>query len=463
MNMKNIIKSALIGLAALSLASCGDSFFEQYPANTVTEGNYYKTDDDFNQGVYCCYDKLKTQMGFFINELAYRSDECELTAMAVSTQDRYDLDHFQERSNNAILSNIWNAWYNGIYRCNDVLDHMAGKTLANGDKYRGECLFMRSWWYFSLYRVFGVVPVTRTVVTPVQAKTIPRCTEEEMYNLLVEDLKEAIDLLPAKRSAEVARVTKIAAQALLGKVYLTFGKYAEAQTVLEDAMKDTNFGLMATTGAAFDVADKMNKEILFAIYYNKTNDNGHGYWHSTNIADPKLRPNPTGVFKSVYSADDNRYALIGEYQEITPGKLYAINKYMDTYDATYTTLVGNDFPFLRYADVVLMYAEALGQQGNISEALTYLNKTRTRADLPELTEAEVSGKDAFIKELADERGREFALEGQRWFDLVRLGLAVDLFKSLGYSLDSHNLLFPIPHDQIEIVNDDSILWQNSGF
>lgn len=383
--------------------------------------------------------------------------------MAVSTQDRYDLDHFQERSNNAILSNIWNAWYNGIYRCNDVLDHMAGKTLANGDKYRGECLFMRSWWYFSLYRVFGVVPVTRTVVTPVQAKTIPRCTEEEMYNLLVEDLKEAIDLLPAKRSAEVARVTKIAAQALLGKVYLTFGKYAEAQTVLEDAMKDTNFGLMATTGAAFDVADKMNKEILFAIYYNKTNDNGHGYWHSTNIADPKLRPNPTGVFKSVYPADDNRYALIGEYQEITPGKLYAINKYMDTYDATYTTLVGNDFPFLRYADVVLMYAEALGQQGNISEALTYLNKTRTRADLPELTEAEVSGKDAFIKELADERGREFALEGQRWFDLVRLGLAVDLFKSLGYSLDSHNLLFPIPHDQIEIVNDDSILWQNPGF
>ena len=130
--MKNIIKSALIGLAALSLASCGDSFFEQYPANTVTEGNYYKTDDDFNQGVYCCYDKLKTQMGFFINELAYRSDECELTAMAVSTQDRYDLDHFQERSNNAILSNIWNAWYNGIYRCNDVLDLWPARLSRTG-------------------------------------------------------------------------------------------------------------------------------------------------------------------------------------------------------------------------------------------------------------------------------------------------------------------------------------------
>ena len=463
MNMKNIIKSALVGLAAFSLASCSDSFFEQYPANTVTEGNYYKTDDDFNQGVYCCYDKLKTQMGFFLTELAYRSDECVLTSMAVSTQDRYDLDHFQERSNNGILKNIWNAWYNGIYRCNDVLDHMSGKTLANGDKYHGECLFMRSWWYFSLYRVFGVVPVTRAVVTPVQAKTIPRCTEEEMYNLLVEDLKEAIDLLPAKRSAEVARVTKIAAQALLGKVYLTFGKYTEAQAVLEEAMKDANYGLMSTAAAAFDVANKMNKEIIFALYYNKTNDNGHGYWFSSGDADPKFRINPTAEFKTVYSDDDNRFTLIKDYQEITPGKLYAINKYMDTYDAVYTTQVGNDFPFIRYADVTLMYAEALGRQGKISDALTYLNKTRTRAGLPELTEAEVSGNDAFIKELAAERGREFALEGQRWFDLVRLGLAVDYFKALGYSLDSHNLLFPIPQDQIEIVNNTDILWQNPGF
>ena len=284
-----------------------------------------------------------------------------------------------------------------------------------------------------------------------------------MYNLLVEDLKEAIDLLPAKRSAEAARVTKIAAQALLGKVYLTFGKYAEAQAVLEDAMKDTNFGLMATTGAAFDVANKMNKEIIFALYYNKTNDNGHGYWFSTGVADPKLRPNPTAAFKSVYSADDTRFSLIGEYQEITPGKLYAINKYMDTYDATYTQQVGNDFPFIRYADVVLMYAEALGQQGRIADALVYLNKTRARAGLAELTETEVPDKDTFVQELAAERGKEFALEGQRWFDLVRLGLAVDYFKSLGYTLDSHNLLFPIPQDQIEIVNDDSILWQNPGF
>ena len=460
--MKTIIKIALTGTLLLSLASCSDSFFEQYPSNNVTEGNFYKTDEDFNQGIYACYDKMKTQMAFYLNELAYRSDECYLESMAVSTQDRYDIDRFQEKSNNGIMKNIWNAWYNGIYRCNDVLGHMAGKTLVNGDKYRGEALFLRSWWYFSLYRVFGGVPVTTTVVSPADAKNIARCRDEDMYNRLTEDLTEAIALLPEKRSKEVARVTKIAAQALIAKVYLTFGKYPEAQKVLEDAMTDTGYGLMATTAQVFDISNKMNKEIIFALYYNKTNDHGHGYWYSTNtnvLADVR---NPTPEFKAIYSADDNRLNLINTYTKIT-NSLYAMTKWMDTYDAQFTQQVGNDFPLLRYADVVLMYAEALGQQGNISGALTYLNKTRKRAGLAELTEAEVADKKAFMRELADERGREFALEGQRWFDLVRLDLAVDFFKARGYSVDSHNLLFPIPQDQIEIVNDKSILWQNPGF
>lgn len=460
--MNNITKIALSGLALLCFASCGDSFFEQYPANSITEGNHFKTDDDFNQGVIGCYQKLKTQMGFFLTELAYRGDECLLESMAVSTQDRYDLDHFQETSNNGILSDIWNAWYNGIYRCNDVLGHLNGKNIANADKYRGELLFMRSWWYFNLYRVFGTVPVTTTVVKPADAKNIARCSDDDMYNRLVEDLENSISLLPEKRSAEKARVTKISAQTLLAKVYLTFGKYAEAQTVLEAAMKDTGYGMLSTTADAFNVENKMSKEIIFALYYNKSNDNGHGYWYSSStsvLADIK---NPTEVFKAIYPADDNRLPMISTYTKIS-SSLYALNKWMDTYDATYTTQVGNDFPLLRYADVYLMYAEALGQQGKIDEALTYLNKTRVRAGLAELTSAEVTDKASFVQELAGERGREFALEGHRWFDLVRLGLAVDYMKKLGYLVDSHNLICPIPQNQIEIVNNSSILWQNPGY
>ena len=172
----------LLGVAALGAASCTDSFFEQYPSNSVTENNYYITDDDFDQGVAACYHKLKTQMGYHLNELAYRSDECCKQAMTVSDASTYYFDHFEENSSNAIMSDIWNAWYNGIYRCNDVLDHLEGREeLPNYDKYRGEVLFMRSWWYFNLYRAFGGVPIAHKVVSrpmprPSVAARTTRCT-----------------------------------------------------------------------------------------------------------------------------------------------------------------------------------------------------------------------------------------------------------------------------------------------
>ena len=133
-------------------------------------------------------------------------------------------------------------------------------------------------------------------------------------------------------------------------------------------------------------------------------------------------------------------------------------------DALKGNVVENDFPHLRYADVVLMYAEALVESGSsLGDALVWLNKTRTRAGLDALRTEDIPSKGAFIEALADERGREFALEGHRWFDLVRLGLALDRFHEMGYKLDAHNLLFPIPQNQIEIVNDKTILWQNPGY
>ena len=352
----------LLGVVALGAVSCTDSFFEQYPSNSVTENNYYITDDDFDQGVAACYHKLKTQMGYHLNELAYRSDECCKQAMTVSDASTYYFDHFEENSSNAIMSDIWNAWYNGIYRCNDVLDHLEGREeLPNYDKYRGEVLFLRSWWYFNLYRAFGGVPIAHKVVSPADAKTIRRCTDDEMYALLTGDLAEAARLLPASKGAEKARVTDIAAWTLLAKVYLTFGKPAEAKTALEEAMKNPNYGLVNTTADAFNVKNKFNKEIIFALYYNKANDTGHGYWYSTTKPEEAQLTQPAPVFRALYDARDNRLPLISEYTEDKKGT-YLLNKWFDNRnDALKGNVVENDFPHLRYADVVLMYAEALAE------------------------------------------------------------------------------------------------------
>lgn len=455
--MKKIIYAIALTACLFGLGSCS-KFFEQYPSNNITEGNHYITENDFNQGVYGCYHKIKTQIGWIINETGYRSDECLLESMAVSTQDRYNLDHFLENSSNGLLKDVWNAWYNGVYRCNDVLDHMPSELTGKLPEYRGECLFIRSWFYFNLYRTFGVVPIVTKVATPAESKLIPRCTEDEMYERLLEDLTEAASLLPSVRSKEKGRVCDIAAWTLLGKVQLTFGKYAEAQTSLENAMANSNFGLMSLPSDPFDVNKKLNKEIIFAACYNKSVDAGHGYWHSSNTSVAADRLNPTADFLKLYDAADTRLKML-DFTKIS-SSVFAMNKFYDTYDATYTTIVGNDWPFLRYADVVLMYAEALGQQGNLSKACEYLNKTRKRAGLADFN---TTVKSEFIQELADERGREFSLEGHRWYDLVRLGLAVEFFTSRGEKMDSHNLLMPIPQDQIEIYNNSAVLWQNPGF
>ena len=245
-----------LAAAALSMASCSGKFFEQYPSNSITEGNFYKTESDFNQGVYSCYGKIKTGIGWFINELSYRADENLLESMAVSTQDRYNLDHFQENSSNALLESIWNAWYNGIYRCNDVLDHLPSELSPVLAEYKGECLFIRSWYYYNLYVTFGVVPIVTRVTTPAESKLVPRCTPEEMYERLSADLSEAASLLPSSRSREKGRVCDIAAWTLLAKAQLLFGRYDEALQSLDNAKSNTNFGLMGSCAQPFDVKNK---------------------------------------------------------------------------------------------------------------------------------------------------------------------------------------------------------------
>lgn len=471
-------------IAATALILCVftgcEKFFRLYPGNNIVKESVEWTPEDFNQEVRGCYAKLKSKMTFHQSSLSYRSDECIQVAMATSNQNQYDFDHFVENSSSAIFSDIWSNWYNGIFRCNDLLSHIDGQTFAKASQYEAEALFIRSWFYFNLYRCFGGVPLTTVAVSPEEAVLVPRCTKEDMLDRLETDLKKCIENLPLARSEEVARVTKIAAQALLGKVYLTFGKYPEAEAVLADALEDPWYGLMPTTADVFDIKNKMNKEVIFALYYNKTNGNGHSFWWDSTSASED-RTNPTQNLRDLYDEKkDNRYQLIGSWKELEVSDAFSdeknrhvLLKWYDNYDQTFIEQVGNDFPHLRYADVVLMMAEALAQQNKVAEAHTYMNMTRTRAGLAQLSSADISAKEDFIKELAAERGREFALEGQRWFDLVRLGLAVEHFRNLhvehkgqviDYSnISEKNLVFPIPNAQIEIVGNKEILWQNPGF
>lgn len=453
--------------ALLALGACGEDFFDLQPNYEVSVDNAFKTADDFDVAVKGCYAKLQGQVSYYTELCEYRSDNLYLDAPTAGTQDRYDLDQFSETPSNGILEDAWANFNNGVYRCNMVLDRIGDADFDATLKaqYEGEALFIRAYTYFNMYRLWGGVPTTRKVVSVAEALKIGRSSEEQMYEFIAGDLKRIVDeqMLPASYgAADTGRATLGAARALLGKVYLTFGKAQEAADVLDDLVGQ--YRLLDEVADVFDVDNKMNDEVIFAVRFNKeVVGEGHGAWFSiTNLTD---NSGQSPVLKALYDDNDARKSLI-EYVQVDGVKLCLMRKFYDMPDAS-TTQYGNDQILLRYADVLLMYAEALNEVGYDSSAdspaLQALNEVHTRAGLDPLNITDIPDQEAFRRAVCLERQKEFPYEGQRWFDLVRMGYAAEAVAAEGHAIQSYQLLFPIPNTELERINDTSLLWQNPGY
>lgn len=462
--MKKIL--VLASLATLLMTSCGDSFFDLEPASSVTIDKVYKTASDYNVAVIGCYAKLQSQVNFYTECCEYRSDNLSLGAPTAGTQDRYDIDHFTEKPSNGILSSYWANFNNNVYRCNLLLDQIDGANFAENLKkqYKGEAMFIRALNYFNMYRIWGGVPATKHVVSAAEALKVARYSDEQMFDLIAGDLKEIVDnnyLPETYSSADMGRATSGAAKALLGKVYLTFHKWTEAKDILSQLIG--KYQLVSPIAQVFNVDNKNNNEIIFAVHFNKEIEGeGHSYWYNlTNASDDT---NQTSSLLNTFPTGDARKDLITYVQVEKNVRL--MNKFYDTKNPTFKT-VGNDQILLRYADVLLMYAEALNEiQYDASEgspALKYLNAVRQRAGISNLTVKQLPTQEKFRKGILVERQREFPYEGQRWFDLVRMGFAKSVMAENGVEIKDYQLLFPIPQQEIEKVGDKSILWQNPGY
>ena len=462
--MKKIL--VLASLATLLMTSCGDSFFDLEPASSVTIDKVYKTASDYNVAVIGCYAKLQSQVNFYTECCEYRSDNLSLGAPTAGTQDRYDIDHFTEKPSNGILSSYWANFNNNVYRCNLLLDQIDGANFAENLKkqYKGEAMFIRALNYFNMYRIWGGVPATKHVVSAAEALKVARYSDEQMFDLIAGDLKEIVDnnyLPETYSSADMGRATSGAAKALLGKVYLTFHKWTEAKDILSQLIG--KYQLVSPIAQVFDVDNKNNNEIIFAVHFNKEIEGeGHSYWYNlTNASDDT---NQTSSLLNTFPTGDTRKDLITYVQVEKNVRL--MNKFYDTKSPTFKT-VGNDQILLRYADVLLMYAEALNEiQYDASEgslALKYLNAVRQRAGISNLTAKQLPTQEKFRKGILVERQREFPYEGQRWFDLVRMGFAKSVMAENGVEIKDYQLLFPIPQQEIEKVGNKSILWQNPGY
>ena len=350
-----------------------------------------------------------------------------------------------------------------------VLDRIDAAEIDGNlkNQYKGEALFVRAYTYFNMYRLWGGVPVTRKVVTVEEALKIGRSTEEDMYDLIAGDLRQIIDenLLPASYNAEdTGRATLGAAKALLGKVYLTFGRPQEAADILDDIISG-QYSLLPDIADVFDVDNKMNSEIIFAVRFNKSIvSEGHGAWYS--ITNPTDNSGQTPVLQNLYPDNDARKSLIS-YEKVDGVNLYLMKKFMDTPDPT-TNQYGNDQILLRFSDVLLMYAEAMNEVAYSSDqnspAMQALNDVHSRSCAGEtLSIADFPDQDSFRRAICLERQKEFPYEGHRWFDLVRMGYAEEAMAACGTAIQNYQELYPIPTTELERINNTDLLWQNPGY
>ena len=464
MNFNNLLRSITISLTAICLLSgCQKNFLDLKPLSQPNADNFYRTANDFGNAVNGAYDNLQNSNqygGDFNTLLEARSDNVVDIDPSSNAGLRYNIDRFIEPTTNSILRDTWGSLYAGVNRTNLILDKIDAVDFDATLKarYKGEAQFIRGLLYFNLVRLWGNVPLVLTGGTTSDARGYKRNEVNEVYAAIEKDLTAAATNLPATYTgANVGRATSGAAKSLLAKVLITEKKYAEAVAYLRDVITSGTYRLLTNPGDPFLVANKNNAEMVFAVKYRKGGLEGHGLWYGTNIGN-NIEP----TLRAAYSPEDKRLPLV--VQVPVPNNVNVVpRKFYDEFSSAND--VGNDFPVLRYADVLLLYAEALNEVGYAAtgDAFTSLNAVRTRAGVAAYTAAQLPTKDAFRTAVINERRLELALENDRWFDLVRTGTAIDALKKTGITVPATRLIYPIPQSEIDVYNNPTTFPQNPGY
>jgi hypothetical protein len=476
------LKIAFTIAAAMSMSACQEKFIDLAPISSPSTATFFKTQSDMITAINGAYATLQAggQYGdyYILGEIP--SDNTT-PALSGSVTDQDEFDKFYIRTTNPVLLARWNDGYRGIYRTNTILDRIGGVAMSEALKTRisGEAKFLRALMYFNLVRVFGDVPlVLKEISDPSEGYEYERALVSAVYTQIVKDLTEAQQALPVSYSGtDVGRATRGAAKSLLGKVYLTNKQYAEAATVLKEVIDSGVYDLLPTYAAVFNPANKNGKEAIFSVQYKKglVPREGSGFGNSfapQNSGNAVIQfggggnNQPTPDIETAFEPGDLRkdVSMATGYTNAQGNRVNFpfVKKYLDA------PIINGDsddnWPVLRYADVLLMYAEALNETGQTTQALPFLNRTRIRAGLPVST---VSTQAAMRLAIEQERRVELAFEGHRWFDLVRTGRALPVLQAkaaaigIKTNLTENNLIWPIPQSQIDI--NPTKIKQNPGY
>jgi hypothetical protein len=501
-NKYSIMKKIILNIAALlmitaSIQSCKKWVdYDPHDDYLVTELDYLKSADDYRTMAVSVYTPLQ-----WLNQTVPVADIASDNAVsggesASDVLSLQQIDDFTHTPNNTTLENIWKGCYEGINRANYLHQHKEANPggqnveFAGKDALYGEIYFLRAYYYFTLVRFFGDAPLfVDRRLTLSDSRALQKSPKADIYAQIQTDLEAAIAVLPAvPTQVEKGRVTKYAAQALLGKVLIYQEKFTEAAPILDAVITSNAFSLVTDMKSIYLASGENGPESVFEIQYSNTTPyyewagylRGQGNYAvqqcgvrgltgsaampyasgwSTNL--------PTANLAAAYEAGDQRKDVtildIEAYKNANPSYAisYQVAPYKNTglYNQKYLPRKGessgqielnylNNYRTMRYAEVLLLAAEAFNRSAAADDgkARTYLNLVRRRAFGNNAHDITASGT-ALRTAIWTERRLELAMEGDRFFDLVRTGQADAILPNF---VPNKHEVFPIPLQEVSI-------------
>ncbi|CAN5560857.1 RagB/SusD family nutrient uptake outer membrane protein [soil metagenome] len=463
------------------------------PKNVVAVTNFYKTENDAIAAVNAIYSYLNALSsgsfaGVYLNSFwvtaGLASDEMNNQEIFAPYNDQTAT--FTYGSQHTALQEIWSTHYKTITIANIAIERIPLIQMDATLRTRlvNEAKFLRGLMYFDMVRMFGSIPLVLKELEPLTPGIV---STDEIYTQIITDLTDA-EALPLSYPAGAGRgrATSGAAKAMLAKVYLTRGDYESCVSKCNEVINSGEYQLWDDFADVFKLSSRGGKEAIFSVGFG---DAGGAiiFWEVgqflVRLLPPALSAEgvenaqgwqvPTQNLYNSYDPNDRRRSVTFVTEVHNPdGSITSINPYIQKYWDRIAEPTGNgtanDYPVIRYADVLLMSAEANNELGNTADANTYINMVRKRARfdgsvyrdaLPDYTGL---SKEEFRAAVLKERRWEFVAEGQRWFDLVRthtLETLVPIAKP-GVVPQAKHYLFPLPQREIDL---NSNLVQNTGY
>ncbi|WP_158994451.1 RagB/SusD family nutrient uptake outer membrane protein [Mucilaginibacter sp. L196] len=493
--MKNISPYKIILLltgSVVGLTSCNK--LSEDPKSVIVSSQFYQTTSDATSAVNAVYSTLNSDpagdfplYGRQLNLLVENASDNQLYSPSNTNPDVRALGTETYISANSRVQKVWQQLYYGINRANIAIDNVPTIQMDTTLRARlvRESKFIRALLYFDLVRLYGDVPLVlhNPNSTNIDNLLTARTPAADVYTQIIADLEDATNLPKSYSSTDLGRATSGAAHTLLAKVYLTQQDWPDALTQLNLVINGGyGYALFPNYYDAFQKATKNGVEHIFSVQF----ETNLGEANSTQYLSESFTSFNTGTFPidipvdtslyNLFSANDTRRSVTfyntvynaATGQNVVYNNAYTpyFNKFVDysLSPLSSQSLSGVNYPVLRYADVLLMKAEALNEinGGPTSDAYTAINQVRTRAQIANLTPG--LNQAAFRDSIFLERRKEFIQEGHRWFDLVRQGgtVLVDALHKISAksAATSKNTLFPIPLVEIQ---QNAKLKQNPGY